>query len=125
MAYVLLDDSFCDHRKVRRAGNEACGVFVRSISYSARDLTDGFVDREWLAERAGRSTKRLSGLLVTSGLWEPQEDGWVIHDYLEWNRSRAEVLAGRGEISEKRAAAGRKGAAVTNKKRWGDKMVSK
>lgn len=102
MPWVKLDDSTDSHRKVRRAGNEAFGVWTRSLCYSAGALTDGHVDPEWLEERAGRRASKISELLVVSGLWEPNDDGWLIHDYLDFNPSRASVIAKRKADSERK-----------------------
>lgn len=106
MPWVRLDDGVDSHRKVRRAGNEAFGVWTRSLCYSAGALTDGHVDPEWLQERTGRHAARVSGLLVVAGLWEPNDDGWVIHDYLDHNPSRATILAKR-QADTARKAGGR------------------
>jgi hypothetical protein len=115
MAWGRLDDSFDAHRKVRRAGLEAVGLHARALSYCAGSLTDGHVDPEWLTERAGRRAERLAEQLVAAGLWEHNSDGFVIHDYLEYNPSREEVEASRAELSAKRSEAGRRGAEA----RWG------
>lgn len=32
--------------------------------------------------------------LVREGLWEPQEDGWAIHDYLDWHLDLARERCG-------------------------------
>jgi hypothetical protein len=40
----------------------------------------------------------------------PHSQGWEIHDYLEWNRSKEQIDAER----ERKRKAGRKGA----EKRW-------
>lgn len=95
MPWVKLDDSTDSHRKVRRAGNEAFGIWTRSLCYSAGALTDGHIDPEWLEERAGKRAGKVSELLLVSGLWEPNDDGWKIHDYLDFNPPRASVLAKR------------------------------
>lgn len=106
MSWVKLDDSTDSHRKVRRAGNEAFGIWTRSLCYSAGALTDGHVDPEWLEERAGKRALKVSELLVVAGLWEPNDDGWLIHDYLDHNPSRASVLAKRRTDSERKARKG-------------------
>lgn len=103
MAWARLDDTFYPHPKVRRAGNEAIGVHCRAISYSAGALTDGKIDRAWLSEVAGRSAAKVGRALVDSGLWELNGEGWVIHDYLEYNPSRAQVLEKRRAESERKA----------------------
>lgn len=103
MAWGRLDDSFDAHKKVRRAGLEATGLHARAMAYCAGALTDGHVDPEWLAERAGRKAGALSKLLLVAGLWEPNDDGFVIHDYLDYNPSRDEVEEKRRKDSERKA----------------------
>lgn len=103
MPWGRLDDSFDAHRKVRRAGNEAAGIYARGLSYCAGALTDGHIDPEWLEERAGRRAARVGELLVVAGLWEPNSDGFVIHDYLDFNPSRSEILERRAADSRRKA----------------------
>lgn len=102
MAWGRLDDSFDAHRKVRRAGLEATGLHARALSYCAGALTNGHVDPEWLEERAGRRSGKLAEQLVAAGLWEPNSDGYVIHDYLDYNPSREQVEAKRRRDSERK-----------------------
>lgn len=103
MPWGRLDDSFDAHRKVRRAGLEATGLHARALSYCAGALTDGHIDPEWVEERAGRRGKQLADRLVDAGLWEPNGDGWQIHDYLNVNPSRETVLAKRAAEAERKA----------------------
>ncbi len=103
MAWTKLDDSVDTHPKVRRAGNEAFGLHCRALAYCTGQLTDGHIDVAWVKERAGSRGKRLVQALVAAGLWEPNTDGWVIHDYLDFNPSRAEVLEKRRAESERKA----------------------
>jgi hypothetical protein len=119
MAWVRIDDDFHAHPKVQQAWH-ACptsiGLHALAMSHCARYLTDGHVSQSFaktcLPGAAGR--KRAVGALVAAGLWVPQDGGWQIHDYLDFNPSREQVLSDRAELSEVRAAAGRKGA----KARW-------
>jgi hypothetical protein len=103
MPWGKLDDSLDNHPKARRAGLEALGLWTRSIAHAAGYLTDGHIDVGWLEERAGRQSKKLGDLLVVSGLWEPNSDGFLIHDYLDYNPSREEVLAKRAADSKRKA----------------------
>ncbi len=103
MAWGRLDDSFDAHRKVRRAGHEATGVHARALAYCAGALTDGHLDPEWLLERVGRKAEKIGEVLVVAGLWEPNSDGYVIHDYLDYNPSREEVETKRRKDSERKA----------------------
>ena len=49
--------------------------------------------------------------LTDRGLWRLHDDGWRLHDYLDWNHSAESIL----ERRERRSRAGRAGAAS----RWG------
>ncbi len=55
----------------------------------------------------GKSLAVTIGELVLAGLWEPTDTGWVAHDFLDWNPSKAEVLASRKEdLARKRGRSG-------------------
>lgn len=118
MPYGLISDDLYDHPKFVCLQLDAVGLWTLGLSYCCRHLTDGFipapmVDR--LAAGSRRKPATLAADLVAQGLWEAAEGGWLIHDYHHHNRSGADVREQRREVSEKRAAAGRKGAAA----RWG------
>lgn len=114
MAWAKLDDRFHEHRKVRRvwrACPAAVGLHVMAITYCAGHETDGFIDRDFVEEKLPnrRDRDRALDALVEAGLWEPTDDGWTLHDFLDYHPSRAEAEAQRAELSVKRAEAGRKG----------------
>lgn len=66
-------------------------------------MTDGHIDIEWLRERAGRRAYKLADLLVDAGLWEQNGNGYVIHDYLDYNPSRVEIEAKRAADAARKA----------------------
>jgi hypothetical protein len=116
MAWVKLDDHFAEHPKIATAGPLAGWLHVCALCYCNRHLTDGFIPARvvgTLADFAGindeasgeANPKQLASILLDVGLWEEDEGGYRIHDYLEYNPSREEVIATR----EKRAEAGRIG----------------
>lgn len=72
MSWGKLDDQFHSHPKVLAAGNEAVGVYARSLSYCAAYHTDGFVSRRQAASFA--ITKVLTRLTLAS-LWDAVEPG--------------------------------------------------
>ncbi|WP_026239555.1 HNH endonuclease [Parafrankia discariae] len=99
MPWFRISDDFTDHPKVEAAGSEAVGLWVRLGAYAARQLTDGVIPGP-VALRYG--DQHLIDRLVAVRMLDVVEDGWVIHDYLGHNPSRAEILADR---AVKKAAA--------------------
>jgi 5-methylcytosine-specific restriction endonuclease McrA len=92
VTWFKIDDSFHSHPKALQAGNVALGVWVRCGSYCAQHLTDGHVPTEVGGMYGStHATRRL----IQVGLWEPHPQGWVMHDYLDYNPSRSEVLSDR------------------------------
>jgi len=76
------------------------------VFWCSRSLTDGRIAADELASISKRANKTRAAKLVERGLWhpagtlcasdhcpEPGEDGWVIHDYLQYQPSRAKVVS--------------------------------
>lgn len=118
MTWFKVDDKLHDHRKTRVAGKAAMGVWVLAGSWSADNLTDGFVPESVLTRWGTRAD---ANKLVKAGLWHPDEHegekGWRFHEWSEGGRqpTRAETLARR----EVRAAAGRLGGQASGRTRRG------
>lgn len=102
--YVNVDDHFTEHTKVLDIGPVAEALWLRGLLYCSRNLTDGLVPRAFV-RRMGDVEPCTAEVLVRAGLWEDDEDGYRVHDYLDWQRSKAEAA----EISQVRAVAGKKG----------------
>lgn len=116
MVWVKIDDGFPEHRKALDAGDEACWLFVSALCYSARNLTDGYVPSAQIDRLTSQRAKsKLVSALVRTALFEEVEGGYQIHGYHEYQPLKADVEAGRGDLSAKRSEAGKKGA----KARWG------
>jgi hypothetical protein len=116
MAWSRIDDSLHSHPKIMQVGNAATGLFVRLISYSSQHLTDGFVPAT-VARTYG--TPRLLGALCDASLLvkidaksnQTSEShphfhgpGYVIHDYLDYNPSREQVLMERAKNAARQEA---------------------
>jgi hypothetical protein len=125
MAWVKIDDQFTDHPKAAEAGPLGVAMHVAGLCYCNRHLTDGFIS-EAVAARllnfGGIYTAQFPGgileesqevhwrsvvdSLVHARLWEQiagEYSGWMIHDYLEYNPSKAETLAKReADVARKR-----------------------
>lgn len=95
--YVQLANGFYLNRKVRRLRRtmpSAVSAFVVMLSYCGDNLTDGYVDDDTAEFVLDITTQELDALQQV-GLIEAVDGGYVIHDYLEHNRSRQQVMAKR------------------------------
>jgi len=130
MTWVKIDDGFARHPKVVAGGPLAMAMQVAALCYCNRELTDGFVPRpvartllDWEIDREDgrRYTVAVScgmagddlhnnwviDLLVEVGMWSEVPGGYRIHDYLEYNPSRADVEGKRAtDLERKRRPAG-------------------
>lgn len=108
MSWVKLDDRFDDHYKVKRVWQgcpEALGLHTMALTYCCRHASDGLVDYFYVSEKVpnGNKRKRLTNALVDAGLWDTDEKGWRIHDFLDFNPSRAEIEEKRRQDAERKA----------------------
>ena len=107
MTWVKLDDGYILHRKVAKLGPDGVTLHVALLCYSAQHLTDGFIPKEDLkvAWPWGRlDLSKAVRTLISAGLVEETKGGYQVHDYLEWQPSRAEVIAKREKERAKKAA---------------------
>jgi hypothetical protein len=98
MTWVRLDDGFFRHPKARAASKDGRALFVASLCWSAANLTDGHIRDESVTQilADAEAKKNAVDRLAAAGLWHPGlDEGWDIHDYLEFNKSRADVMKER------------------------------
>ena len=123
MPWVRFDDQFTIHRKVAGLSDAAFRLHVSAIFWCARNLMDGFLPEEDLDDVCARvrTPQRFAAECVKRGAWhdarEPCEsefctgpvdnDGWVIHNYLEFQPSKEQVIRDRA-------------ASARRQKRWRD-----
>lgn len=126
MPWGRIDDGFYDHPKLDRLGKDrlsAVGLHWLAVSWSNRWLTDGAITRERVTKLGG--TPRLADVLVDAGLWDRDGDGYRIHDFLEFNESKADVEAKRlAERDKKRRERAKGAAAVSHDGKTGRFAVS-
>lgn len=119
MSWVRIDDHFDEHPKLAKVGPIGWGVWLGMIAYCNRNLTDGFVpidvaegiggrwrvrrqteDGRMAVETIGISsgmsgtdmtTEWVIDLLVDAGLLEAVEDGYRLHDYLDYQPAKATI----------------------------------
>ena len=140
MPFVRLDDQWLENPKVAQAGTLAAHLYSAGITYSNRHLADGFVPAgilnrlcDWtgISQDGEQVTnQQLAARLVEHGLWLETKGGWMIHDYFDFQPSKAEVEAKRVTVSDKRKAAGSKGGSkaqanrVANEQQTSSKRVA-
>lgn len=101
MPWVKLDDQFADHPKIIQAGPLAGWLWACGIAYANKYLTDGFIPYAQVRRLADVTDYAdpyvLAAKLVEVGLWEQVDGGYLVHDFLEYNPSAAQVKADREE----------------------------
>lgn len=140
MAWVRIDDHFDEHPKLAKVGPLGWGVWAASLAYCNRNLTDGILPRSvaktlahfevvdeagviWTLARTsgydGRDidTDWVIELLLTVGLWEWDPEGYIVHDYLDFQPSARDVLARKQKLSDTRREAGHRGGVATQERR--------
>jgi len=108
--WVKLDDEFFDNPKVAGLSDKAQLLYVASLTYAAKHLTDGHLN-----DRGQRVVKALVGAtdraakeLVAVGLWECGQADYLIHDWAKYNPPAAQVRAER-EAARQRMIRARSG----------------
>lgn len=93
---TFLDDALPDHPKFVGLSNDAFAIWVRCDCYANRVMTDGFIPERTAVGNGGsasrKSTEKAIADLVKAGLWVVVENGFRMHNFLDWNPSRAARL---------------------------------
>ena len=109
MAWTRIDDKFLMNPKVQSAGAYGMALYLSGLIYCNSNLTDGFIPDVMLPVLCGLAfqtpNKKGADVLVSLNLWERVDGGYLIHDFLSFNRSRDEIIA----INQKRTENGAKG----------------
>lgn len=114
MTWVRFDDQFPIHRKVRGLSDGAYRLHSEAIFWCSRNTTDGFVGTEDVSELAtARRPHKYLPELEARGIWHrsdqachsdscpgsqadrPTETGWFLHDYFDYQPTKAKVEADR------------------------------
>ena len=114
MPWGRIDDAHWRHRKLAALDDEirkpCIGLFWLAVSWCNDNLSDGVVSMTALRQLDGSRDEAEE--LVRVGLWERADKGYRIHDFLDFNKSKAQVEQDRLQ----RTMAGKAGAAA----RWSD-----
>lgn len=128
MPWVRLDEQFPDHPKVQVVGPLASWLHVCGLAYCNRLLTDGFIPTNKVGTLAdfsevwdnpdgaadfGVDPYRLADKLCEARMWKKVTGGYLIHDYTDYQPTRANVMAERKAKQD----AGRKGGMASAARR--------
>lgn len=113
--WFKVDDSFFSNPKTAMLSDGATALWLRSGSWSAQQLTDGFIPARMVPMFRGSDDSVRE--LCDVGLWERDEerDGYRFHDWSDYQPDGEEVDA----LRRKRSEAGKRGA----DRRWKRKTV--
>jgi len=105
--YHRNDNKLHEHEKFLAAGLMPTGLWTMCRSWCADNWSDGFIPNYVVKRFAGRgiNISKCVARLVEVGLWEPTEGGWQMHDYDDWNTTRAERDAANAAAAERMRAA--------------------
>jgi hypothetical protein len=128
MTWIKLDDAMADHPKYMELDGPfaplALALQVRALCYSSRHLTDGRIPEAALPSlltgfsELGIETGGVAGIatfgqqandwnwgdiMVHAGLWDRVKGGYRIHDFLDYNPSRKDVLIQRAANKKRQA----------------------
>jgi len=105
VTWVRRDDQASIHRKVAPLDDATYRLWSEAMEWCSRNGTDGRIGADELTE-IKRGTEPRAAKLVARNLWHQAgyqcdsdkcppagPDGWVIHDYLDYNPTKAQVKA--------------------------------
>ena len=113
--WFKVDDSFFSNPKTAMLSDGATALWLRSGSWSAQQLTGGFIPARMVPMFRGSDDSVRE--LCDVGLWErdDERDGYRFHDWSDYQPDGEEVDA----LRRKRSEAGKRGA----NRRWSRKTV--
>jgi hypothetical protein len=101
MPYLNLDDNYPDHPKVEALSDAAFRLHTASMAFCAKFTTDGFISQSQAAKRTSSYKGTVIQELLRGGLWHDKGEGcgtktcppgragfYLLHDYLQWNKSK-------------------------------------
>ena len=101
--WVRIDDQIAHHPKFMAAGPIAAWLWVCGCGYCSKYLTDGFIPTSALKNLGGvANPARWAEKLVEVGLWQHARDGYLVHDFHDYNPTAADVKEKRRRDRERK-----------------------
>ena len=117
--WARIDDHFYLNPKNTQIDRDEQDLFLVGNTYCNLELTDGYIPAgklltlmEWAkipcpprAKQNRSKAEAIASRLVQHGYWEAAAGGYRVHDFLDWNRSKEQIVG----VRDRRAEAGRRG----------------
>lgn len=114
MAWVKLDDRLHTNARMAALSDAAFRLWTQGLTFAAGNATDGKIPESMLPlvwpTASPSKRNKAARELVAAGRWHQLDDGWEIHDFLEYNKSADEV--------ENTTTVKSKAGTFGNHKRW-------
>lgn len=103
--WIRWDIGYFRNSKARALGKDGRALHLASACWSADNLTDGFIPTHMLGVLCADAEvkPRTAVVMVAAGAWVPVEGGWRLHDFLDHNKSKAEVEAERSRWAKQKS----------------------
>lgn len=105
MPWVRLDEHALNHVKILAISDGAFRLWIEGLAHCQRHLTDGKISAAALKgfryAKRGRVQELTTAIDRHAALWEADEDGYAVHDYLSWNDPRDKVIEERRKAQER------------------------
>jgi hypothetical protein len=96
-----LDTGWHAHPKILKLGLAGMGLHAWSISYCDHAVSDGFIpEGAWPSLPGARAAVKI---VLAAGLWEPVEGGYRLHDYGDYNRTKAQIAELKAAAAERQS----------------------
>jgi DnaD/phage-associated family protein len=118
MSWAKIDDQFYLNPKNAKIDRDEQDLYLAGLVYCNGQLTDGFIPAGvvallavWSKLPIEANAQAIASLLVEHKYWDVVEGGYNVHDFLDWNMSKEEVLILKSARTEAGRAGGIKSAA--------------
>jgi hypothetical protein len=86
--FIRVHEGMPDHPKIEGLSDRAFRFLMETWCWCARHRNDGLIKASAWSKRG---TPRLRRELIEAGLVEQHDNGVEVHDFLDWQRSAAEI----------------------------------
>lgn len=118
--WTKIDDQFYMTLKNSRMDRDEQDLYLAGNVFCNGQLTDGFIPEirlpllaAWAKLPSEANLQAIASRLVEHEFWEKVDGGYMVHDFLDWAKSKEEVLS----LKEARSQAGKRGGQLSQSKR--------